>query len=100
LLLYGYGAYGSSLRITFSSDRLSYLDRGVIYAMAHIRGGSEMGRAWHDQGKMLAKRNTFTDFIACADHLIKARYTSSKPPGHRGRQRRRPADRRRAEHAA
>jgi oligopeptidase B len=77
LLLDGYGAYGFSRPVTFSSQRLSLLDRGVIYALAHIRGGSEMGKTWHDQGKMLAKRNTFTDFIAAAEHLIAEKYTAS-----------------------
>ncbi len=76
LLLYGYGAYGASLPVAFQSARLSLLDRGVIYAMAHIRGGKEMGETWHDQGKMLSKRNTFTDFIAAADHLVAAKYTT------------------------
>jgi oligopeptidase B len=76
LLLYGYGAYGYSLSVAFQSARLSLLDRGVIYAMAHIRGGKEMGQDWHDQGKMLAKRHTFTDFIAAADHLVVQKYTS------------------------
>jgi oligopeptidase B len=75
-VLYGYGAYGFSLPITFASDRLSLLDRGVIFAMAHIRGGSDMGRTWHDRGKMMAKRNTFTDFIACADHLVAQKYAN------------------------
>jgi oligopeptidase B len=77
LLLYGYGAYGHSIDPVFSSDRLSLLDRGFVYAIAHIRGGAEMGEEWHDQGKLLAKKNTFTDFIACAEHLLAARYTSS-----------------------
>jgi oligopeptidase B len=76
LLLYGYGSYGSSMQITFAPQRLSLLDRGVIYAMAHIRGGRDLGKEWHDQGKMLNKRNTFTDFIACADHLVAQKYTS------------------------
>jgi oligopeptidase B len=76
LLLYGYGAYGASQPVAFQSQRLSLLDRGVVYGLAHIRGGSEMGRAWHDQGKMMHKRNTFTDFIAAAEHLIAERYTS------------------------
>jgi oligopeptidase B len=62
---------------TFSSANLSLLDRGVTYAIAHIRGGSEMGKAWHDQGRMKNKKNTFTDFIACAEHLIAQKYTSS-----------------------
>lgn len=76
LLLYGYGSYGFSLPIVFNSSRLSLLDRGVVYAMAHIRGGKEMGELWHDQGKMLFKRNTFTDFIAAADHLVQQGYTT------------------------
>ncbi len=76
LFLYGYGSYGFSLPILFQSERLSLLDRGVIYAMAHIRGGGEMGKPWHDHGKMLEKRNTFTDFIACAEHLVREGYTS------------------------
>lgn len=76
LLLTGYGAYGSSYDPYFSSNRLSLLDRGFIYAIAHIRGGGEMGRYWYDQGKLLNKKNTFTDFIACAEHLIRQKYTS------------------------
>jgi oligopeptidase B len=77
LLLYGYGSYGASMPVNFNSSRLSLLDRGVIYALAHIRGGKEMGKIWHEQGRMLHKRNTFTDFIAAAEFLIKERYTSS-----------------------
>jgi oligopeptidase B len=77
LLLYGYGAYGHSIDPRFSSDRLSLLDRGFVFAIAHIRGGAELGEEWHDHGKLLEKRNTFTDFIACAEHLIAERYTSS-----------------------
>jgi oligopeptidase B len=77
LLLYGYGAYGHSIDPRFSSDRLSLLDRGIVFAIAHIRGGAEMGEEWHDHGKLLEKRNTFSDFIACAEHLISLRYTSS-----------------------
>ena len=77
MLLYAYGSYGSSMDPTFSSANLSLLDRGVVYAIAHIRGGQEMGRWWYDQGKMLNKRNTFTDFIAAAEHLVRERYTSS-----------------------
>ncbi|MBK5295084.1 MAG: S9 family peptidase [Acidobacteriia bacterium] len=76
LLLYAYGSYGSSIPISFSSGRLSLLDRGVVYALAHIRGGGDMGKLWHDGGKMRNKKNTFTDFIACAEHLIAAKYTS------------------------
>jgi oligopeptidase B len=74
-LLYGYGSYGASMEPWFSSNRLSLLDRGCIYAIAHIRGGQEMGREWYDQGKWLHKRNTFTDFIACAERLVAERYT-------------------------
>jgi oligopeptidase B len=77
LLLSGYGAYGFPSDVHFSSTRLSLLDRGVIYAIAHVRGGGEMGKKWHDQGRMLAKKNTFTDFIAAAEHLIARRYTAS-----------------------
>ncbi|MFL6579878.1 MAG: S9 family peptidase [Burkholderiales bacterium] len=75
LLLYGYGAYGYSLDVNFSSTRLSLLDRGVIFACAHVRGGGEMGKHWHDEGRMLQKKNSFTDFIACAEHLIHEHYT-------------------------
>jgi oligopeptidase B len=74
-LLYGYGSYGASMDPNFDSNRLSLLDRGFVYAIAHIRGGSEMGRAWYENGKMLNKRNTFTDFIACAEHLIAEKFT-------------------------
>jgi oligopeptidase B len=76
LLLYGYGSYGISVPVNFSSNRLSLLDRGVIYADAHIRGGGELGKPWHDAGRMRQKRNTFTDFIAAAEHLIAQRYTA------------------------
>jgi oligopeptidase B len=76
LYLYGYGSYGSSMPITFSSNRLSLLDRGFALAIAHIRGGSELGKAWHDDGRMLKKKNTFTDFIACAEHLVAEKWTS------------------------
>jgi oligopeptidase B len=77
MLLYGYGAYGISMDPTFSSDRLSLLDRGFIYAIAHIRGGADLGKPWHEDGRILKKKNTFTDFIACAEHLIADKYTSS-----------------------
>ena len=76
LLLYGYGSYGHSIDPYFSSNRLSLMDRGLIYAIAHIRGGGEMGRPWYESGKYLTKRNSFTDFIACAEHLIATEYTS------------------------
>ncbi len=78
LLLYGYGSYGLSMPVNFSSNRLSLLDRGVIYAIAHIRGGGELGKPWHDAGRIRHKKNTFTDFIASAEHLIAERFTSSK----------------------
>ena len=77
LWLTGYGSYGYSYPINFSSIRLSLLDRGMIYAIAHIRGGEEMGRKWYEEGKFLHKKNTFTDFIACAEHLIAEKWTSS-----------------------
>jgi oligopeptidase B len=70
VLLYGYGAYGASMDAGFSANRLPFLRRGMVWAIAHIRGGQEMGRAWYDDGKLLKKRNTFDDFIACAEHLI------------------------------
>jgi len=69
LLLYGYGSYGASMDATFSSARLSLLDRGFVYAIAHIRGGEELGRVWYEDGKLLKKMNTFTDFIECAEYL-------------------------------
>ena len=75
--LYGYGSYGSSLDPYFSSSRLSLLDRGVIFAMAHIRGGGELGRQWYENGKFLHKKNTFLDFIAVSEGLIAQGYTSS-----------------------
>lgn len=78
-LLYGYGSYGYSMDPYFSSVRLSLLDRGFIYAIAHIRGGQEMGRKWYEDGKLLNKKNTFTDFIACGENLVDMGYTS---PGH------------------
>jgi oligopeptidase B len=78
LLLYGYGSYGYSIAVTFSSNRVSLLDRGMIFAIAHIRGGGELGKPWHDAGRLRRKRNTFTDFIAAAEHLIARRYTTSE----------------------
>jgi oligopeptidase B len=76
LLLYAYGSYGYSLDAGFSSTRLSLLDRGCVFAIAHIRGGQEMGRFWYDDGKLLKKKNTFTDFIDCAEFLLAKKYTS------------------------
>src|ERR1051325_1375692 len=76
LLLYGYGSYGISIPPTFSSSRLSLLDRGVIFVIGHIRGGGELGEEWRQAGRMMNKMNTFTDFIACAEALIKNKYTS------------------------
>lgn len=78
LLLYGYGSYGASMDASFSSVRLSLLDRGFIFVIAHIRGGQEMGRYWYEDGKLLKKKNTFTDFIDCAEYLIKNNFTSKK----------------------
>ena len=78
LLQYAYGSYGSTLDPYFSTVRLSLLDRGFIYVVAHIRGGEYLGRQWYEDGKLLNKQNTFSDFIACSIHLIKERYTSSK----------------------
>lgn len=77
LLLYGYGSYGASTDAAFSSIRLSLLDRGFIYAIAHVRGGQELGRQWYEDGKLLRKRNTFTDFIDVAEFLIEQRYTQA-----------------------
>jgi oligopeptidase B len=76
LLLYGYGSYGFSIEPYFSSPRLSLLDRGFTFAIAHIRGGEEMGRIWYEEGKLLNKKNTFTDFIDCAQYLIDKNYTN------------------------
>ncbi|MDQ6887667.1 MAG: S9 family peptidase [Gemmatimonadota bacterium] len=77
MLLTAYGSYGASTDPAFNSTAVSLLDRGLIVAIAHIRGGQEMGRSWYDQGKLLNKKNTFTDFIASAEHLVSAKYTSS-----------------------
>ena len=77
-LLYGYGSYGISIDPNFSSARLSLLDRGFVYAIAHIRGGEEMGRKWYENAKFCKKKNTFLDFIACAETLIQERFTSSQ----------------------
>jgi len=77
LLLYAYGSYGASMDPYFTSTRLSLLDRGFMFAMAHIRGGEEMGRHWYEDGKLLKKKNTFTDFVDCAKYLIAEKYTNS-----------------------
>jgi oligopeptidase B len=76
LLLYGYGSYGASMDASFGSTRLSLLNRGFVYAIAHIRGGQEMGRLWYEDGKLMKKINTFTDFIDCGEFLVKEKYTS------------------------
>lgn len=78
VLLYGYGSYGYSIDPSFSSIRLSLLNRGFVFAIAHIRGSETMGRAWYEDGKLLNKRNTFTDFNDCAEHLIQEKFTSSE----------------------
>jgi oligopeptidase B len=85
MLLYGYGSYGISIDPSFSSDRLSLLDRGFVYAIAHIRGGMDLGKPWHETGRLLKKKNTFTDFIACAEKLIAEKYTSPDRLGIMGR---------------
>ena len=77
LLLYGYGSYGSSMEPYFSSVRLSLLNRGFVFAIAHIRGGEEMGRYWYDNGKLLHKKNTFYDFIDCGKHLVQEGYSAA-----------------------
>jgi oligopeptidase B len=78
LLLYGYGSYGISMPSSFSTNRLSLVDRGIIYAIAHIRGGKEKGYEWYENGKLLSKKNTFLDFISCAEKLCEEKYTSHK----------------------
>ena len=78
LFLYGYGSYGITIDPNFSSVRISLLDRGFVYAIAHVRGGEDLGRRWYDQGKLLNKRNTFTDFIAAAEHLVEQKYADPK----------------------
>ena len=76
LLLYGYGSYGISMDLNFNSSLFSLLDRGFVYAIAHIRGGSDLGRKWYEAGKLLQKKNTFTDFVSVAEHLIASNYTN------------------------
>jgi oligopeptidase B len=83
-LLYGYGSYEISIDPTFSLARLSLLDRGVVFAIAHVRGGGELGRRWYEEGRTLTKRNTFTDFLAAADHLLEHGYTSTDRLAARG----------------
>jgi len=78
LLLYAYGSYGYSMNATFSSTRLTLLDRGFVFAIAHIRGGEDLGRQWYEDGKLLKKKNTFTDFIDCSKFVIEQKYTSPK----------------------
>lgn len=78
LLLYAYGSYGLSMDASFSSSRLTLLDRGFAFAIAHIRGGQEMGRQWYDDGKLMKKKNTFTDFIDCGEYLVKEKFTSAE----------------------
>ncbi len=78
LLLYGYGSYGVNVDPTFSISRISLLNRGFVFAIAHVRGGQTLGRQWYEDGKLLHKRNTFTDFIACAEHLITEGYTDKE----------------------
>jgi len=78
LLLYGYGSYGASMDPGFDPFRISLLDRGFVYAIAHVRGGEDLGRAWYEDGKLLHKKNTFTDFIDCAEHLVAAKYGDPK----------------------
>jgi oligopeptidase B len=78
LLLYGYGSYGNSIDPTFSPARLSLLNRGFAFAIAHVRGGQEMGRSWYEDGKLMKKKNSFTDFIDCAEYLIAQKFTSKE----------------------
>jgi oligopeptidase B len=78
LLLYAYGSYGSTIDPYFSTVRLSLLDRGFVFAIAHIRGGEYLGRQWYEDGKLLNKKNSFSDFVDCSKYLIKNNYTSSK----------------------
>ena len=84
LLLYGYGSYETSIDPSFSSARVSLVDRGVVYAIAHVRGGGELGRGWYESGKLLQKPNTFTDFVAAAEHLVNAGWTTPAQLAARG----------------
>jgi len=78
LYVYGYGSYGISIDVNFNSNIFSLVDRGIVYAIAHPRGGGEMGKTWHDDGRMMRKKNTFTDFIACAEYLVGKGYGSKE----------------------
>ena len=91
MLLYGYGSYGLTVDVAFNSNRLCLLDRGVVFAVAHVRGGGELGKAWHDEGRMGKKMNTFTDLVAAAEDLIARGWTVARPARDRGRERRRAA---------
>jgi len=84
-LLNGYGSYGVSFEPAFARHAVSLVERGFVYAIAHVRGGGELGEAWHEQGKMLSKRRTFTDFIRCAETLVESGYTSADRLGIQGR---------------
>ena len=100
MLLYGYGSYEVSIDPTFSASRVSLLDRGVVFAIAHVRGGGELGRRWYEDGKLLRKTNTFTDFIACAEHPRRRGLHAARSARRARRQRRRAADGRGREPAA
>src|SRR5262249_49953180 len=76
LFLYGYGSYGAGMAASFAGNRLSLLDRGMVYVIAHIRGGNEMGEGWHDDGMLLKKKNTFFDFVDSAEWLVANNWTS------------------------
>ncbi len=100
LVLYGYGSYEISSDPAFGIARLSLLDRGIVFAIAHVRGGGEMGRHWYDQGKVLHKKNTFSDFVDCARHLVDQTMDPPRADGRARRQRRRAADGRRGQHGS
>ena len=91
-MLYGYGAYETSIDPYFSVARLSLLDRGAAFAIAHVRGGGEMGRRWYDDGKLLTKQHTFSDFVACGRHLVETGWSTPETLVAEGAQRRRAAD--------